>query len=116
MNVRVWVSNGEASENRSFAAAEITHAASRLGLLTVEQFDVVVWCLQHEHVFRVYRVKILMEAHPAEHHDGVPMPVWDAILDLRAIEEFMQEAKIDRLPPETIHERMASLANEGVQA
>lgn len=98
-------------ERFTCAPVELEKAAAKVGLLTVEQHSIVIECLHVEYVVRVYRVKTVMDAHPADRHPhpGIPMAVEDALRDLRAIEEFMKEIRIERLPPESIHERIAAM-------
>jgi hypothetical protein len=95
-----------------FAPIHVQQAAASLGLYTVEQFDVIVRCLHVEHVYRVFHVRRVMEAHPPEQHHGVPSAVRDALEALRAIEQFQAEINVPRLDPDEIHARVAAMEKE----
>jgi hypothetical protein len=90
-----------------FSFVHIQQAAARLGLITIEEYEIVVSSLHHLHVYRVFRLKRAMDDHPPE--PGMPRPVKEALADLKALEEMLSELKVPRLAPEKMRERIEAL-------
>lgn len=94
--------------DRVFAYVHIERAASTIGLITIEEYEIVVSSLHHLHVYRVYRLKREMDNHPAD-GNGMPRPVREALADLSAVEDVLRELKVPRLSPQEMREHIDAL-------
>ena len=95
-------------EHLTFSFVHVAHAASALGYITVEEFEIVISSLHRLHVYRVYRLKKVMELHEPD-GNGMPRPVREAVQDLKEVEGVFGDLQVPRLEPAILRARLEEM-------